>query len=156
MAFLQRKCCTRGRERLVSPEEACSRPPCAAILDPSARESRQHAALPRDPYRNTRGTPRRNLAIKICVCLLTCVNVSHLPSALPSRQSTHGGAFSTAQTMRTPVSASAIFLCHLFHIGECSPLRTFFIRERNKQTKSLRGEGVSREGRALRWRVRTL
>ena len=79
------------------------------------------------------GPPKTwNLFIKNCVCILTCLNFSHLQSTLCLMQYTYQDDFSTAHKLLNmsilmPFSVSAVF-SHLFHISKMFPFEYFFIQ----------------------------
>ena len=106
---------------------------------------------------NITGDPKNwNLFIKNCVFILTCLNFSHLQSALHLMQYTYPDVFSTAQNrfwtrqfwcLFEASSCFCCFLLHLFHISKMFPFEDFFLSEETK--KYCTGwDQVNREGGA--------
>ena len=92
----------------------------------------------------------QNLFTKNCVFILTCLNFSHLPSALHSMQCTYHDFFPHCSKqflnflIMIPFNASAIFAFHFFHIG-----KTFFFEDflqKGKWRSHSLWDGMCREG----------
>ena len=89
--------------------------------------------------------------LKHCVFILTCLNFSHLQSALHLMQYTYRDGFSTAQFLSLSIlmsfSASAVFCFTSSASVKCFFLRTFFLLGNKK--KSCSGpDPRNREGHA--------
>ena len=96
----------------------------------------------------------RNLFIKHCIFVLTCLNFSHLQSSLHLMQHTYWDTLSTAQKSFWTCRFWCLLVLLMFFCFTSStlakhfPLRTIFIQG-NKQTKSHSGQAqVNREGGA--------
>ena len=98
-----------------------------------------------------RGTPKtKNLFIKSCVFILTCLNVSHLQSSIwcstPTEMFLLLFKFLNL-LIWMPFSASIIFCFTSSTLGKRFPLRTFFIWGNKKML--LGQDQMNREGGAL-------
>ena len=97
------------------------------------------------------GDPPKLEFIKNCVSILTCLNLSHLQSALHFMQYSYRDIFSTAECGFELAGFNALwcfcsFLFHLFHISKTFPSEDFS-HQGNK--KSFSGpDGVNSEHRA--------
>ena len=99
------------------------------------------------------GTQKTELTYKNCVCILTCLNVSHLQSTLHVMQCTYGDVFPLLKTVSELIDFDAFWcFCHFFlvsplpHGQNVSPWGLYSSRETRKG--SLGRHQVNREGGA--------
>ena len=94
---------------------------------------------------NMRGDPKKpEFIYKNCVFILTCLNFSHLQSALHLMHYTYRDIFSHCSNqflnllILVPFSASAVFCFTSSMLAKCFPLRTLFSQGNKKKLLGVR------------------